>query len=113
MSDDKKIISLYLDDLRIPPNTKEWIIVRSYNEAIKWMKNNGCPDFISFDHDLGMVMRGKSIITEDFIERFGDKGKEEIIRMEDRGQIFGNQAKRILGDEYLKFSKRIPVDWSD
>ena len=71
MSDDKKIISLYLDDLRIPPNNKEWIIVRSYNEAIKWMKNNGCPDFISFDHDLGMIMRGKSIITDDFNAKNG------------------------------------------
>ena len=47
------------------------------------------------------------------IERFGEDGKEEIIRFEDRGQIFGNQAKRILGDEYLKFSNRIPVEWSD
>jgi hypothetical protein len=46
------------------------------------------------------------------IDRYGDKGKEEIIRMEDRGQIFGNQAKRILGDDYNKFSKRVPVEWT-
>lgn len=43
---------LYLDDIRIP-KTKGWDVVRSYDEFVKWIKQNGVPDTISFDHDLG------------------------------------------------------------
>lgn len=44
---------LYLDDLReLPDNT--YILARSYDEAIEYIKNNGIPDYISFDHDLGV-----------------------------------------------------------
>lgn len=42
---------LYLDDKR-NPKTEGWIILRSYNEFVNWIKKNGLPDFISFDHDL-------------------------------------------------------------
>jgi hypothetical protein len=28
--------------------------VRSYNEFVAWIETNGLPDFISFDHDLGL-----------------------------------------------------------
>jgi len=58
-----------------------------------------------------------SVIDDEVLEAIikinGNEGKLEIIRMEDRGQIFSNHAKRILGDEYGKFSKQIPVNWSD
>ena len=43
---------LYLDDIRIP-KTKGWDVVRSYDEFIKWIDENGLPDKVSFDHDLG------------------------------------------------------------
>lgn len=55
---------LFLDDVRTldmvwPDWSKpigfpslEWVVVRSYTEAIALMKNRGCPDFMSFDHDL-------------------------------------------------------------
>ena len=43
---------LYIDDLR-DPKTSGWVIIRSYPEAIHWMRENGCPEYISFDHDLG------------------------------------------------------------
>ena len=43
---------LYLDDLRSPP-TDEWIVVRSYQEFVKYIEKHGCPNVISFDHDLG------------------------------------------------------------
>ncbi|WP_323644693.1 cyclic-phosphate processing receiver domain-containing protein [Aliarcobacter butzleri] len=45
-------IKLYLDDIRELPNNS-YILVRSYNEAIQFIKDNGIPSFISFDHDLG------------------------------------------------------------
>ncbi|WP_434581543.1 hypothetical protein MLC52_05325 [Sulfurimonas sp. NW15] len=44
------------------------------------------------------------------MDKYGDRGKEEIIRMEDRGQIFLRQAQRLLGDEYVTFSRRVPVE---
>lgn len=52
---------LFLDDIRVPgdvtwiniDNTNQWNIVRSYNEAVQWVLDNGFPDIVSFDHDLG------------------------------------------------------------
>lgn len=58
---------LFLDDIRVPIDCasymhrrgvdcriyhEEWIIVRSCDEFIKHITENGLPDFISFDHDL-------------------------------------------------------------
>lgn len=50
------MIKLYLDDLRPIPN--EFIGVRSYTEFINYINQNGLPDFISFDHDLGLEESG-------------------------------------------------------
>lgn len=44
--------SLYLDDQRVSPDER-WIVVRSYDEAVSYIKRHGVPSFISFDHDLG------------------------------------------------------------
>lgn len=51
-----KTIKLYLDDLRPIPNG--FIGVRSYTEFINYINQNGLPDFISFDHDLGLEESG-------------------------------------------------------
>ena len=49
--------ALYLDDVRTPietlPGYKPWNVVRNYDEFAKWIIENGIPDLISFDHDLG------------------------------------------------------------
>lgn len=55
---------MYLDDIRCPPNN-DWVIVRSSDEAIEWIKKNGTPDFFSFDHDLG-----QNDTTMIFLHRF-------------------------------------------
>lgn len=44
---------MYLDDLRDPPPIKDWLIIRSSIDAIEYVKNNGMPEYCSFDHDLG------------------------------------------------------------
>jgi hypothetical protein len=59
---------LYLDDRWMPHETSgyanirgwdpdiyqlEWIIVRSYKEFTDWITENGLPEIISFDNDLG------------------------------------------------------------
>lgn len=43
---------LYIDDIR-DPHEDDFIVVRSYAEAVGYLRKNGCPQYISFDHDLG------------------------------------------------------------
>lgn len=50
---------LFLDDERFPRQVTwvripvaDWQIVRSHEEAVAWVRKNGFPDVISFDHDL-------------------------------------------------------------
>jgi hypothetical protein len=57
---------LWLDDIRNPykggwlyefapeyETTNSVFWVKNYNEFINWIKENGLPDMIGFDHDLG------------------------------------------------------------
>ncbi len=55
--------NLFLDDFRYPEdcfeythNTlyllEDWVTVRSYDEFVKYIQENGLPEMISFDHDL-------------------------------------------------------------
>ena len=43
---------LFIDDLREPQNNS-YLIARSSKEAIQIISATKCPNFISFDHDLG------------------------------------------------------------
>lgn len=58
---------LFLDDTRNPNEAitlvvmdknlyldNDWFIVREYREFVNWVEENGMPDYISFDHDLGL-----------------------------------------------------------
>ena len=59
-----KTYNLFLDDVRNPkdccqymPDTKfyfdsEFVIVRNYDEFVNFIRKNGLPNIISFDHDL-------------------------------------------------------------
>jgi len=58
---------LFLDDFRDPKDAitlvpsnynkfyweNDWDVVRNYNEFVDYIEENGLPQFISFDHDLG------------------------------------------------------------
>lgn len=47
-------VKLFIDDDRLPPDDGQlWYIVRSSNAAIEYCIRFGCPNYISFDHDLG------------------------------------------------------------
>ncbi|AUP78792.1 cyclic-phosphate processing receiver domain-containing protein [Flavivirga eckloniae] len=56
---------LFLDDIRTidmvydKSMESEFDIVRTYNDFIFYIKNNGLPDFISFDNDLGLDENGE------------------------------------------------------
>lgn len=43
---------LFLDDVRTAPDSG-WAVVRSYDAFVKVIEENGTPEVISFDHDLG------------------------------------------------------------
>jgi hypothetical protein len=73
-------ILLFLDDWRQPidcvsyMNTrgvdcgvyyKDWVIVRSYLQFVKWIEENGLPDVISFDHDLADVEELKEELSKE------------------------------------------------
>jgi hypothetical protein len=42
---------LFLDDLREAPGL-DWDVVRSYDKFVEYLTEHGCPDVVSFDHDL-------------------------------------------------------------
>ena len=53
---------LFLDDERFPPDDgNHWDIVRSARDAYDFFIKKRCPDFISFDHDLGEDGTGKDV----------------------------------------------------
>lgn len=50
--------NLFIDDERIAERlypTKDMVTVRSYAEGVEYVTKHGLPEFVSFDHDLGMV----------------------------------------------------------
>ena len=74
---------LYLDDLRLLPDDS-YILARSYDEAVKYVKQNGIPNFISFDHDLGSDNMG-NILKDgyDFAKWLVDMDIENIHKFPD------------------------------
>ncbi|MRX48267.1 cyclic-phosphate processing receiver domain-containing protein [Pedobacter puniceum] len=48
---------LFLDDIRnitdVYNNADNFVVVRNYNDFVRYIKNQGLPCFISFDNDLG------------------------------------------------------------
>jgi hypothetical protein len=56
---------LFLDDIRTPDmiydksESGDFVVVRSYDEFIEYIRKKGLPDMISFDNDLGLDENGK------------------------------------------------------
>lgn len=65
---------LFLDDVR-DPKKDGFFVVRSFTEAVEYMEINGCPNFMSFDHDLGEVNCGTGFdLAKWMVERDLDMG---------------------------------------
>jgi hypothetical protein len=68
------LTKMFLDDERMPTDVTwnlidysgKWVIVRSFNEAMNWVLQNGVPSYISFDHDLGEMDGHDSLSGYDF-----------------------------------------------
>jgi hypothetical protein len=64
---------LFLDDVReVPQDGNDWKLVKSYKEFVNWIKDNGVPNIISFDHDLGLFRKSgmdaaKWLVEQDLI----------------------------------------------
>ena len=56
---------LFLDDIRTPDMVydktvaTDFVVVRNYAEFVNYIKQNGIPEFISFDNDLGLDKNGE------------------------------------------------------
>jgi hypothetical protein len=65
---------MFIDDERHPAKNKKFdYIVRDYKEAMKIFNKQGCPSFISFDHDLGTRSKTGFDIVKNMVERDLDK----------------------------------------
>ncbi len=59
---------LFLDDVRNvgdvykKMSNDDFIVVRTYDEFVSCIKDNGLPDFISFDNDLGLDAFGNTAL---------------------------------------------------
>ena len=62
-------MNMYLDDIRNPKTSNNWFVVRSFKDAIFYMNKNGCPSYISFDHDLGKNEKTGFDLTKWIIEK--------------------------------------------
>ena len=104
---------MFLDDIRVPKNDYD-VIVRSFEEAINFVKENGIPNFISFDHDLGCDEIGNILKSGyDFAKWLVDMDIENIYKFPDNftfdihsaNPIGKNNIKSILNN-YLLFKVR-------
>jgi len=83
---------LFLDDVRMPIDVekyinpvelrplyrlKPWIIVRNYREFTEYIKKNGLPGTISFDHDLGED-EAESMVSEGISKRKAREHKKTV-----------------------------------
>ena len=66
---------LYIDDIRDPKTDKDWKVVRSSDQAINYFLTHGCPNYISFDHDLGGEDTSMKIVKFMIDLDINDKGE--------------------------------------
>lgn len=67
---------MFIDDEREPPEDgNSWVVCRNIHEFIRHIYDNGWPNFISFDHDLG-------IDRMNAIRANGDMIAKELINMD-------------------------------
>jgi hypothetical protein len=104
---------LYLDDIRTPADDS-FLIVRSFDEAVRFVIENGVPEFISFDHDLGIDDNGNLLPSGyDFAKWLVESGINGTIQIPDDFSFnvhsqnpVGASNIRGLLENYLKFRRQ-------
>ena len=94
-------MKMYLDDEREPKNSYD-VIVRSFEEAVSFVENNGIPNFISFDHDLGSDNMG-NILKDgyDFAKWLVDMDIENIHKFPNNF-TFDIHSANLIGKNNIK-----------
>lgn len=62
------------------------------------------------DSDTAPVVISDEVLYS-IVKQYGEDGKDEIMRMVDRGQISQEDAEDILGEEYEMVASRVPCVW--
>ena len=98
-------IRCYLDDVRDMPDLFD-VLWRSTQEGKDWIQKHGCPDFISFDFDLGGNDRAidlvKWLIEQDIEHNIIPKGFGFSVHS--ANPVGGKQIREMLNN-YLEFKK--------
>ncbi|SRR6266481_1255006 len=99
---------LFLDDERQPPDDgSSWIIVRSYEEAIKFIDEHGSPGYISFDNDLGPNQKEGIDLAKWLIEKDLDNNCRFLLVDFDFYVHSQNPvAARLIEDKFRTYLKR-------
>jgi hypothetical protein len=88
---------LFVDDVRDCPKGNDWLVARSFREATEIMKRNGCPYYMSFDHDLGNDSKSGFELVKWMVER--DLEKEDFFP---RGFMFVSHSANPIGKENIE-----------
>jgi hypothetical protein len=100
---------LFLDDIREPVGS-DWLIARSYDDAVKIIKTLGIPRNISLDHDLGTDKTGYDLAK--FIIEY-DQDHNEIdntfvFKVHSANPVGAKNIECILNN-YIKFkNEKLP-----
>lgn len=100
-------MKLFLDDLRTVdmvypnPDTKEWAVVRDFYQFVNYITKYGLPEYISFDHDLGLEH------TKWYFENGGHENPPNPIDTEFKEKT-GYDAAKWLVDYCVENNKKLP-----
>ncbi len=99
-------VRMFIDDERNPKRENFDVVVRSADEAIRWMEKNGCPNYISFDHDLGDGKDAISIVHWMIEKDIDEKGnfipKDFSFNVHSANPIGARNISSLL-NKYLEF----------
>ncbi|WP_373059360.1 cyclic-phosphate processing receiver domain-containing protein [Zunongwangia sp. H14] len=107
--------NIFLDDIRdpemvyTPSEAEAFVVVRSFRQFVEYIEENGLPDFLSFDNDLGLDEKGdvapdgyaaaKWLVYESGLDLRNLKFK-----VHSANPVAAEQIRGLLGN-YIKFIK--------
>lgn len=107
---------LFLDDIRTPDmvyakaEARNFKVVRSYAEFVTEVKQNGLPDFISFDNDLGLDQNGEVAsdgyaVAKWLVYESGLDLRKLKFKVHSANPVAAEQIRGLLNN-YLKFLRK-------
>lgn len=104
--------SLFIDDERHPPyrDGRDWKIARDWEDVMMLLRIHGIPNYISFDHDLGIDKHSGHDIVKFLIDL--DMGDDDMFTIPADFTYYVHSQNPVgkdniagLIDGYLKFRK--------